>query len=148
MRGARHIHGGDYVERTLHVMESLTTQPCPALISTGGDPIDSTAAVGQFGRSISSQQNGDNGCPPNITCAHVAAEGLFSWVNRPSVAAGSEPSPNSVKQLLELSKAAQHRPTCEPEHFGPPAPSETAAQVLPVPMFLQHIAQSPLHTIP
>lgn len=139
MRGARHIHGGDYVERPLHVMESLTTQPCPALISTGGDPIDSTAAVGQFRRSISS---------PNITCAHVAAEGLFSWVNRPSVAAGSEPSPNSVKQLLELSKAAQHRPTCEPEHFGPPAPSETAAQVLPVPMFLQHIAQSPLHTIP
>ena len=72
------------MERTLHVMESLTTQPCPALISTGGDPIDSTAAVGQFRRSISSQQNGDNGCPPNITCAHVAAEGLFSWAKRGS----------------------------------------------------------------
>ncbi len=84
--------------------------------------------MGQFGRSISSQQNGDNACPPNITYAHVGTEGLFSWVNRPSVAAGSGPSPSSVKQLLELSKAAQHKPICEPGYVGPPAPSETAAQ--------------------
>ncbi len=64
---------------------------------------------------------------------------MFSWSNMPSVAAGSEPSPNSVKQLFELSEAVQHKPICEPGHFGPPAPSETAAQFLPVPMFLQHM---------
>jgi len=72
------------------------------------------------------------------------------------VAAGSEPSPNSVKQLLELSKAAQHRPICEPGHFGPPAPSETAAQFcrtvftsadVPAAYACLHLAQSPLYTI-
>jgi len=54
-----------------------------------------------------------------------------------AVKASKGKSPKSVKQLLEVSAASQHSPTCRSMHVGPPAPSEAFAQFLPVPWFLQ-----------
>lgn len=109
---------------------------------TPGKPLDSIAADGHFGRSISSQQKGFKDTASHGSCAQVGTVGSLPPLNNPSVAAGIGPSPNSVTQLLELCPGSQHNPILEPEHFGPPTPSEADAQLMPLPMFLQRTTAS------